>query len=159
MSHKVTTTLTILASQREQAEKLFGGELASQEEEYTDDNPYYEYSFDAVNWGNLQFLPKLRKAGIAYTSRWEHGNDFSSGAEYLRFTEEGEAIEMEIYDTGTNPDLDTLLDFIDQPERLREYILEFKVSNTPLPLDSQQEINGQRYLTRSLIDPSNQKTE
>jgi hypothetical protein len=109
-----------------------------------------EIEFSEVNWGTLPFLSELRKAGIPYNSHWDNGCEYTAGEEMCRFTSEGEIELLEVYDESKNPDLDTLIGYIDNPNLLRSYILNYKDSVSSLPWDN-QEAYSKIYLTKQLI--------
>lgn len=79
--------------------------------------------FEEVNYGELPFLEELQHRGIAYDSEWEDGGSYTKGGSYLRFTEQGKAVHKEIYDNCRNPDLNTLLQVVDDPVALRAAVL------------------------------------
>lgn len=108
------------------------------------------WSYEEVNYGELGFLSKLRDAGIAYTSKWDAGSEYGAGAEHHRFHPDGTEQNMQVYDADRNPELNSLLDLIDNPAQLRMYILLHKELTTPLPWDNQVEY-GKLYLAKKLV--------
>jgi hypothetical protein len=110
--------------------------------------------FSEVNYGNLDFLHKLRDAGIAYESQWSKGFEYGAGSTYGWFTPEGEFLSKDVYEADLNPPMNTLLIFIGTPVKLREYILEYKEKVAAPPWVNQVEY-GKIYRTRKLIDPTN----
>ena len=103
------------------------------------------FVFYDVNYGDLSFLPELTQAGIAYNSNWENGGEYTSGSEYCRFTDTGSHILTTVYDNEINPDIHTLMKFIDQPILLRQCIIDHVNKCTPLPWDNQENY-GKLYL-------------
>ena len=114
-----------------------------------DDLTFFDYR--DINYGDLQFLNDLRERGIPYDQTWESGSNFEPGTEYCRFTPEGEIVIKNIYDSHINPDMDMLLELIDDHVSLKNYILKHKKQTTPLPWDDQVKY-GKIYRTRQLIN-------
>ena len=146
MGDRTTVTLTVLLSQENEAKELMNFEPEDSWE--GDIHTYFE--FQEVNYGTLDFLPQFKAAGIAYDSHWERGSEFGPGTKSLRFDSSGEAIEKEIYDCDKDPDIDVLMEAIDDPEKLRQLILSHHEEVTNLPWDNQQ-LFGQRYRAKQLI--------
>jgi hypothetical protein len=149
MGDRTYVTLSVLKTQEREAASHFPFDP---EEDWLDDQLAH-FGFPEINYGNLGFLFELRAAGIAYDSRWESGGDYGAGTESLRFTSLGEAIEKTVYDSGKNPDLGYLMDRIDKPEELRDYILEHYDEVTNLDWENQEKY-GKLYQARKLIDPT-----
>jgi hypothetical protein len=150
MGDRTTVYLDVLVSQAEAAKKLF--DYGSQDE-YLNGEGFIEFVFTEINHGTLDFLSKLQEAGIAYDSSWSPGNEYGAGANFCRFTADGEVICFDRYDSEAHPDLSCLMTRIDDPIALREYILEHHKNVTPLPWDNQEEY-GKLYRTKQLINPS-----
>lgn len=151
MGDRTTVHLYVPTDLADQAEALFDFGC-----EYTDDceDNTTQFTFGEVNYGNLPFLNKLAEAGIAYNSCWEDGGDYKSGCESLRFTPSGEFVLKTLYNgEDVNPSLNRLLELIDQPEALREYILNYKEIRSVLPWDNQVEY-GKLHRARQLIAPN-----
>ena len=110
------------------------------------------FTFLAVNYGELDFLPQLMEAGIPFNSEWASGNEYGAGCKSCRFTPEGELIIKEIYDEGINPCHTSLMSLIDSPSALRAYILAHDERITALPWDNQVEY-GKLYRAKQLISP------
>ena len=108
------------------------------------------YYFTECNYGNLDCEEQLKERGIPYDKEWGEGGDYSSGTEYFRFTEEGEAVLKELYDNCLNPPLEKLLLVINEPEKLKEYILAFEAQVSVLPWDNQFKYS-RIYLARQLV--------
>lgn len=153
MGDRTTVTLRVLASQREATERLIppGAEPEEDYEATSDDGvALTAFTFHEVNYGSLNFLDDLRDAGIAYDSHWEDGGDYTAGTNYCRFDEAGQCIEHDVYDSDTNPNLSALMACIDQPEALRELILEHHEKVCALPWAT-QEHNSKLFLAHSLL--------
>lgn len=109
--------------------------------------------FEEVNYGDIDYETKndLIQAGIPFNWSWGDGDEFSAGEAYYRFTEDGAFRYLKVYDHDTNPNLNELLALIDEPIKLREYILDFVAARTPLPWETQDE-NSRRYRMLRLIN-------
>lgn len=152
MGDRTSVTLYVLTAQKDEALELIGEESSEEGEVGIDSGQYY-FSFEQVNYGNLLCLAKLREHGIAYESAWEAGDEYGPGTEYLRFTPDGEAVEITVYDSDQNPDLHKLLAHINNYDELREVIISHKKNITPLPWDNQVEY-GKIYRMTQLVTTS-----
>ena len=148
MGNRVSVELTILASQKKQAEEIFDDDF---HKDYDGKDGQWIYQFANVDYGTLDFLAELRDAGIPYDSSWESGGDYTAGTSSCRFTPEGACTEKDIYDDRINPPMDGLLKLIDQPDALRKYILIHQESISVLPLDEDQVKYSKLFLTHQLI--------
>ena len=117
------------------------------------DNGTVEFQFEEVNYSELDCLPKLIQAGIPFTNRWAAGSNYGTGETSVRFTPEGDVVKKELADEYNNPPMDRLINLIDDPVALRQYILDYKTNREVMPWDNQVEY-GKRYLARRLIDPA-----
>ena len=147
-SEESTVTLTVLASQKDQAEEEFDFQAC---EDTGEIDRHWVYIFYGVKYGTLKFLDSLRDAGIAYDSEWSSGHEYSAGTQSGRFTSEGLYVKKGIYETQINPCMYHLLDCIDKPDELRAFILEHQESISVLPLDQVQEEYGKLYRMHQLI--------
>lgn len=155
MGDRTRVTLTFLASQKEKLDSLLGEwEQPNSTDQDIDGGGVVDYIYDEVNYGTLDFLARIRDAGIAYNSRWEDGGEYTKGTEYCRFTEDGDCIQQEIYDEDINPQLDSLMKLIDNPVQLRRFIVNHKRNVTFDELDENQVEYGKRYMTAKLIAPT-----
>jgi hypothetical protein len=146
MGDRTNVRLTILLAHFDKAKDIIDRDL---EDSIIEGNLVYT-EYNEINYGNLNFIDELRQAGVPYNSRWEDGNDYAAGEEICRFNDQGEIEIIEIYDDNKNPNLDTLIKYIDNPIQLREYILNHKINITTLPWDN-QEAYSKIYLTKQLI--------
>lgn len=146
MGDRTSVMLEILSTQAEKAETFFDGDAF----ELDESPPITTCTFQEVNYGNLPYLKKLRDNGIAYNSIWSSGSNYSSGAEYGRYTSQGVFVVLTVYDDCINPDLDSLLKMIEDHTALKEYLLEHQKKVTPLPWDN-QEAYGKLYQVMRLI--------
>lgn len=108
--------------------------------------------FNDVNYGELPFLDALQASGIAYDSAWDAGSDYGAGTSSCRYNEAGEIEVKTVYVSGENPPLEELLQRIDDPAALKQYILLHQENITSLPWLHQEEY-GKRYRTKKLIQP------
>lgn len=153
MGDRVSVTLTVLASQAKEAEALFDDWSASTEEEYPLHNTdVKDFTFDEVNYGQLEFRDALKKAGIAYDVAWEKGHEFGKGTEYCRFDEKGEAAVWEQYEGDEDPPITALMERIDQPDELIKYIRSHHERHQYPSWDNQEDF-GKIYRARLLIQP------
>ena len=126
-------------------------EMYSYFDESTSYSPgYHMFRFLEINYGNLEHLDKLQALGIAYESSWESGDEYAPGTEYCRFTPEGECVISTVYNEDVNPGLLTLMDLLDKPEELIQYIKDHHARVTPIPRENQVEY-GKIYAALQLI--------
>jgi hypothetical protein len=149
MGDRTSVTLTVLTSQKGEAERIalqhdYEAEHVSSSENLT------FFSYYEVNYGELHFLSDLTNAGIAFDSDWDHGSEYGSGREFMRFTPEGEAKGFSYSDEYHNPDLNRCMALLDEPEALKAYILDHHSKVTPLPWDNQEQY-GKIFRTKNLI--------
>lgn len=149
MGDRTTVTLCIPASLKEKADEILKSDLPEECGPYDDEGLYF-YTFYEVNYGNLSLLNELRDNGIAYDSSWDDGGEYTAGTKHCRFTGDGDCKELEIYDSQINPDMDQLIQRIDNPVELRAYILLHKENTETLPWDNQEEF-GKIFLAKKLI--------
>lgn len=147
MGDRTTVILTVLNEHIEEAQKIFKDD-PPQEIQTVGGLTHFE--FYEVNYGRLDFLDQLTAAGIAYDSEWGHGSEYGPGCEFCRFTAEGEVIIKELYNSDANPEIDLLVPVLDDPEKLRQTILDHIESREVLPWDNQIEY-GKIYRTAQLI--------
>lgn len=149
MGDRTRVTLTVLRSQAEKAQELFS-EGYEPEDTIHSDSLLYSWEFDEVNYGRLPFLDRLKTAGIAYDSAWDNGDEYSSGYASCRFSSEGELVQKDLYDNEASIPLFVLTRLLNEPETLRQKILDTIQERTVLPWDNQEEF-GKLYRMRQLI--------
>ncbi len=149
MSDRTSVTLHVLKVDADKARATFNDSPA-----YTDtsDELLTEFGFDDVNYGNLPFLPKLLEAGIAYNSSWGSGDSYGPGTFSLRFTAEGNPVTWELYDETINPNLVDLMERIDKPVELRQYLLAHEAKTIEPTWDNQEEFS-KIFRAKQLITP------
>lgn len=149
MGDRTRVTLTVLRSQAEKAQELFSEGYES-EDTIPSDSLLYSWEFDEVNYGRLPFLGGLKTAGIAYDSGWDNGDAYSSGYASCRFSSEGELVQKHLYDNEDSIPLSLLTRLLNEPETLRQKILDTIQERTVLPWDHQEEF-GKLYRMKQLI--------
>lgn len=149
MSDRTYVILTVPTEYTEQVKTL----AKSIEDVFDQMNGRTDFHFTEVNYGELEFLPALKEAGIPYSSNWERGDEYGPGGEHVRFSAEGDYLDWTLYDTDENPSIEKLLSLLDDPTALRQYILDHKASREVLPWDNQVKYS-KRFLARRLIDPA-----
>lgn len=149
MGDRTTVKLTVPTSHEQLVEEIIR-DFSDSAEAVDHEDGCTGFTFDEVNYGQLDFLPELVRKGIAYDSEWSQGSDYGPGTESTRFTEEGEAITKTIYAVDHSLAVITLIDVIDRPTELVELIKKRHEDNQILPWDNQEEY-GKRFLTRKLI--------
>lgn len=148
MGDRTTVTLTIL---NEHTNKV--REIAEDfDYEYPGGAKTNCIQFFEVNYGELDFLKKLESLGIAYESAWDNGSEYSSGTKYCRFDSEGLIDIKEIYDNQRNPNIETLMNLIENPDSLIRFIRGHHENISVLPWDNQAEY-GRIYAALHLITP------
>ena len=145
MRDRTIVTLTVLLSQSELVESI-AGEVDNE----CADDPLQHYYFYEVNYGELDFLPKLQELGIAYDSAWESGSNYGPGTSSCRFTPEGEAVLKKLYESDRNPDINSLMLLLDDYQKLKGYIQDHANKRMLLSWNNQEEY-GKFYRTKQLI--------
>lgn len=145
-----TVTLTVLTAQAERA-LYWADHCGMLPQEVMEEGGQTTMVIEDVAYGELPFLIKLREEGIAYDSAWNADGDYEAGTEYCRFHPDGLLQNFGVYDHTINPDLGALMALIDNPARLRNYILVHHAAVTPLPWDNQVKY-GTYYQARELIN-------
>ena len=146
MGDRTTVTLSFLESQQDEALKHFDAEEADawlQE-------PLAYHQFEEVNYGELEFLDKLKAAGIAYESEWDRGSDYGPGVQSVRFTADGEVIEKSVFNDECSIDVHDLMALLDKPEELKDLITSTHKAVSVLPWENQEEY-GKLYRAKQLI--------
>jgi hypothetical protein len=146
MGDRTSVTLSFLESQQDEALKHFDSDA----DEAWCDEPIAYHRFEEVNYGTLDFLDKLKVAGIAYESEWDSGNNFGPGVKSVRFTADGEVVEKEVYNSECSIDVHDLMALLDKPEELKNLITSTHQAVSVLSWENQEEY-GQRYRARQLI--------
>lgn len=152
MGDRCCVTLTVLSEHAQRTAEIFGNDAS----ETSVGDQLTIYTFEEVNYGNLEFLDRLTAAGIAWNSYWCGGDEYGPGTKYLRFTEHGEAVELETYyEALGHIEALTLSDILDRAtsvDQVRLAVAEYFAKQNPLPWTDQLEF-GKRYLASQLITP------
>jgi len=153
MGDRTSVTLFFLASQKEKVDEILEGidqepnweDLANE-----DGQKLLAYHYDEVNYGELDFLPLLSDAGIAYESLWNKGSEFDEGGEYCRFTKDGERVVTTLYAGDRSISTELLMNLIDAPGALVTFIKGRHERSTVLPW-TDQEKHGPTFRAMNLI--------
>lgn len=149
MGDRTTVTLSFLESQEKKALQHFDYEAS----EAWWDEPFAYHRFEEVNYGRLDFLDKLKAAGIAYESEWDRGSEYGPGIKSVRFTADGEVIQKEIYNSECSIDVHDLMALLNKPEELKGLITSTHEAVSVLPWENQEEY-GKLYRAKQLITPT-----
>lgn len=147
MGDRTTVTLSVLKVHSDETKKHFEYDP----EEETVGEQFVNFLFYEVNYGTLPFLGNLMEAGIPFTADWDSGGDYGPGSHFCRYTADGELQEIELSNEYVNPDLTRLMGLLDEPEALKEYIINHHKAVTPLPWDNQLE-HCKVFRTKKLIN-------
>lgn len=109
--------------------------------------------YEEVNYGDLDFLEELASRGIAFTSEWASGGNYGPGSTTFRFNAEGEAQFISIMDGEQNPPIGQLMQLIDDPQALANYVRRHHQRTTPWPFKHQGEY-GRICLAKRLLQPN-----
>lgn len=119
------------------------------------------WGYDEVNYGELPFLDQLQNQGIAYVSSWSKGDEYGEGEAVLRFTDTGEFILKERYESDalihySEIDRITMESYSTDEfaRRVKSLAKQKKENFTDLPWDNQVEY-GKLYRARRLIEGHN----
>lgn len=152
MGDRVGVTLTVLIEHKARALELLKKNKEVPGDIISDDTFSY-LSYYEVNYGELHGLEKLTHEGIPFDSTWQAGGEFGEGTNYCRFTSKGEYVGLTLYLGDENPSMVDLFSHINNYEDLRDYILGYKKTYTPLPWDNQIEY-GKIYRMTQLVTTS-----
>jgi len=153
MSDRTSVTLYFLASQRDKVDAIIEplNERPQTDDGGTEDGQdLWIYSYDEVNYGELNFLPLLAAAGIAYESAWGSGSEYEEGSEYCRFTKEGECKVTTVNSGELSISIGLMMTMLHQPDALVQYIKDRHAENTVLPW-TDQAAHGATFQAMQLI--------
>lgn len=117
-----------------------------------------QFTFDDVNFGELDDLDILEEQGIPYTVDWGNGDEYSRGSSSLRFDDNGNKISTTYYvEELSIPCLELvkILKSADPLTTIKERVNEMQRISTPLPWEDQDQ-NSKIYLTRKLLGANNE---
>jgi len=155
MGDRSSVTLSVLKGQKDAVRAIIRaatGSAMSGDESY--DELTWDFNWDEVNYGQLEFLPQLLAAGIPYDSAWEAGSEFGEGTEYGRFAKDGDIVVTTIYDSEYLIPIHELKKRIDTPDELRQYILDREAKIQVDDLDETQIEYGKLHRAKQLIAPT-----
>lgn len=154
MGDRTYVTLLVPAELRALVEPLVQGDCPEDTHELvTDDGDFIQFTFSEVNYGNLGCEAELVKHGVPYDKSWDAADEYAAGTQHMRFTEDGQAIELEVYDPERGVSLEYLLEVIDDHEGLKKTILDHQARSVPLPWTNQVKW-GKRHFVQQLIAPT-----
>ena len=146
MGDRTWVEIVVLKESLPQVKELLGDEGQITEKDELVTIYYYE-----VNDGCIDEQDELTEAGVPYDYSWGMGDNFEAGYKYIRFTPDGQLVHIEYYVTDLDPPLEKLLELVDRPVELVQYIRQFAEDKKPLPWDNQVEY-GKRYRTLQLLN-------
>jgi hypothetical protein len=151
MSNERTITLTILASQKELAQKILEPNLGKPDDENdfivnADPALHYMQYYEAKDAHFTKPLVELKNAGIAWDYEYSRGEDMDSqpGEDHLRFTDTGEAIITGWLEEDQYISVRDLMEALDHPRLLRARILEADAKLQVMSWTDQEEY-GKRH--------------
>lgn len=157
MSGERTITITVLASQKDQARAILDPHLGSPNDEnvfiiQTDPALHYMQYHEAKDKHFTKPLVELKDAGIAWDYEFGRADDSDdqSGEDHLRFTETGEVIITGWMQEDTYLPVRVLMEALEHPELLRARILEANAKLQVLPWVNQEEY-GKRHKAAQLL--------
>ena len=170
MGDRTETNLTILKSHRNKVIEILESGFYTEYVEVIEelliqpDDPLLTFTFDEVNYGELEFLDILRDAGIAYSSEWNSGDSYPAGEAHVRFNAEGKIQEMSFALEDACLYTDTVKEIIgnkttsdtEKVELMKDLIARYDLSYVPWSWDNQEEY-GKIYQTIKLIKPGGTK--
>lgn len=149
MSDRTWVEIVVLKESLPQVKEVL--DFLDGEEQITEGVELVSIYLDEVNGGCINEQDELTKVGIPYNYDWGRGDNYEAGSKYIRFTPEGAIQRIEYYESELNPPLEKLLELIDKPKELIQYIQQYANDKTPLPWDNQVEY-GKRYRTLQLLN-------
>ena len=126
-------------------------EFLDEEAQISEGPQLASFCFDKVNNGCVEAQDELTEAGIPYNYQWGMGDRFEGGMKYIRFTSEGVLVCIECVDSEINPPIEKLLELVDTPLELANYVQQYSDDKTPLPWDNQVEY-GKRFRMLQLLN-------
>ena len=89
MGDRTTVTLTVLKQHQQEAIDLIEDEQGKPSEIDQHDDETVTLIYEEVNYGTIEKLPALVRAGIPYSFEWGSGGSYCEGEEHLRFNADG----------------------------------------------------------------------
>lgn len=109
-----------------------------------------ELVYGGRNPSSLEFLPRLEALGIAYDARWAGHEVSLPGTRHSRYGPTGAHQIKELEVGGQHPPMAECLKRIDDPDALRQFILDHQQATRVVPWKNQVEF-GKRYRARELL--------
>ena len=92
MGDRTTVTLTVLRQHQQEAIDLIDSEQGQPSDIDTQDDETVSLTYEEVNYGIIEKLPALVRAGIPYSFEWGSGGSYCEGEEHLRFNADGTTV-------------------------------------------------------------------
>ena len=89
MGDRTTVTLTVLKQHQKEAIDLIDSEQGQPSVIDIQDDKTVSLTYEEVNYGTIENLPALVRAGIPYSFEWGSGGSYCEGEEHLRFNADG----------------------------------------------------------------------
>lgn len=157
MSNERTITITVLASQKDLALDILGQFLKAPDDEndfliQADPALHFMQYYESTVRQVTEPLMALKHAGIAWDLEYGRTDDGESepGEDRLRFTETGEVMAVGWTQTDLFLAVHDLMQYLDHPDKLREYIIEASKKTMSLPWTNQEEY-GKRHMAAQLL--------
>ena len=147
MGDRTWVAITVLKESLDQVKEIFSDFY---DIEIVEGDYLASLHFDEVNNECVEEQDDLTEKGIPYNYEWGIGDNYDPGSKYIRFTPKGDLQHIEYYANELNPPLEKLLELVDQPEKMAQYVRQYSAEKTPLPWDNQVEY-GKIYRARQLI--------
>lgn len=89
MGDRTTVTLTVLKQHQQEAIDLIEDEQGKPSEIDQHDDETVTMTYEEVNYGTIEKLSTLARAGIPYSFEWGSGGSYTEGEEHLRYLLDG----------------------------------------------------------------------
>lgn len=160
MGDRTSVILIVHRDYEQQVQEILtmsDGEPYDAEIQEEDGEELIYFQLEGINYGELNCLPKLQELGIAYCSSWAEGDAYGPGEKHLRFTEDGEAVIKEWYESDLLCPFDTLKSFTEKyttdsslASVIRDCIAKHVERTSTLPW-TEQIRNGKIYRAKQLL--------
>lgn len=153
-SPTTSVTLTVLNEHVDEALRLLA--QADERPEYEGPHTpepgsiYTHISFAYIREGRLEGLQFLTDHGIAFDAQWDREDQIEQGTTFCRFTEDGQVVIKEVWDSEYHIAIADLLLCIDDVPALLQFIRRRDEATHVLPWDNQAEY-GKRYLVMQML--------
>lgn len=160
MGDRTSVILTVHRDFEQQVQEILtlsDGEPYDAEIQEEDGEELIDFQLEGINYGELNCLPKLQELGIAYCSSWAEGDEYGPGEKHLRFTEDGETIIKEWYESDLQCPFDSLKRFTEIYTTdsslaivIRDWVAKQVERTSTLPWTDQIR-NGKTYRAKQLL--------